>query len=284
LLLLAVRFTYINCFTNTFGECLVDYKKITLDQVGKVAVLKLNAPEVLNAMSMDMVAEMSHAVSSTAKSDARCLLLTGEGRGFCAGANLQGRDTSEPVDEHQTAGSSLESQYHPLINKLRNLDIPMVTAVNGPAVGVGMSFAIMADIVVAAKSAYFMQAFARIGLVPDGGSTYYLPRMIGWSRAVELSLLAERLPAEQALSWGLINRVVDDADLMDEALSIASRLADGPRSLGMIRKLYWESPNNSFEEQLQLEASMQSSAGATADYKEGVKAFLQKRDAKFTGE
>ncbi|MDA0789782.1 MAG: enoyl-CoA hydratase/isomerase [Proteobacteria bacterium] len=261
----------------------MEYEKIELDQVGNVAVLKFNAPAVLNAISIDMVGELSHAVRSIAAGDARCLLLTGVGRGFCAGANLQGRGESGSGSAMATAGSALESHYHPLINQLRNLDIPMVTAVNGPAVGVGMSFAIMADLVVAARSAYFMQAFARIGLVPDGGSTYYLPRMIGWNRALELSLLAERLPAQQALEWGLVNRVVEDEELMTEAMALAERLANGPKSLGLIRRLYWESPNNSFEEQLQLEANLQAAAGATEDNREGVRAFLEKRDAEFKG-
>ena len=262
----------------------MEYKNVILQQVGKVAVLKLNAPEVLNALTLDMVAELSHAVSAIQRGDARCLLLTGEGRGFCAGANLRPRDPGVSAETMPPAGTALEMLYHPLINKIRNMEIPMVSAVNGPAVGVGMSIAIMADMVVAARSAYFLQAFARIGLVPDGGSSYYLPRMVGWKRALELSLLAEKLPAEKAQEWGLINRVVDDNLLMDEAMALAERLANGPRSLGLIRRLYWESQNNSFEEQLQLESEMQSKASATSDNREGVLAFLEKRDAKFTGQ
>jgi 2-(1,2-epoxy-1,2-dihydrophenyl)acetyl-CoA isomerase len=169
------------------------------------------------------------------------------------------------------------------MTKLRNMEIPMVSAVNGPAVGVGMSFAVMADIVVAARSAYFLQAFANIGLVPDGGATHLLPRIIGWRRAVELSMLAERLPAETALDWGLVNRVVDDDKLMEEALGLAARLANGPRSLGLMRKAYWETFSNSYSEQFQLEANLQGIAGASEDNREGVKAFLEKRPAKFTG-
>ena len=141
----------------------------------------------------------------------------------------------------------------------------------------------MADMVVAAKSAYFLQAFANIGLIPDGGATWFLPRMIGWGRAAELSLMAERLSAEKAESWGLVNRVVDDADLMAEAMKIATKLANGPMSLGLIRKAYWESQTNSFNEQLQLEATLQMQAGASRDNREGVKAFLQKRPAVFDG-
>lgn len=262
----------------------MEYKKISLEIEDKIAILKFNAPEVLNAVSMDMLMELSHAVNEICSStEVRCLLLTGEGRAFCAGANLQGRDQENDSGVMPQAGSRLETHYHPLINKLRHMEIPMVSAVNGPAVGVGMSFAIMADIVVAAKSAYFLQAFARIGLVPDGGSTYYLPRMIGWRRAVELSMLAEKLPAEKALEWGLVNRVVDDADLISQTMDIARKLANGPRSIGLMRKAFWETQSNSFSEQLQLEANLQNIAGDTSDFKEGVQAFLGKREAHFTG-
>ena len=153
----------------------------------------------------------------------------------------------------------------------------MVTAINGPAVGVGMSFAVMSDYAVAAKSAYFLQAFANIGLIPDGGATYILPRLIGWRRAMQLSMLAERLPAETALEWGLINKVVEDSELMEEGMAVATRLANGPKSLGLIRQAYWESLNNSYTEQLQLESDLQTVAGKTKDNMEGIKAFLEKR-------
>ena len=259
----------------------MEHKNISVDYVDRVAVLKLNAPEVLNALSSDMVTELSGAVTEVTQSEARCLLITGEGRAFCAGANLQGR--GQPEDELPPAGSVLETHYHPVMNKLKNMDIPMVSAVNGPCVGVGMSLAVMADMVIAAKSAYFLQAFANIGLVPDGGATWLLPRLIGWGRAVELSLMAERLPAEKAFEWGLVNRLVDDDQLMDEAMAVATRLANGPMSLGLMRKAYWESFNNSYSEQFQLEANMQTMASSSEDSREGVMAFLEKRSANFTG-
>ncbi|MGI9321942.1 MAG: enoyl-CoA hydratase-related protein, partial [Pseudomonadales bacterium] len=189
----------------------------------------------------------------------------------------------EGSNDAPPAGSALETHYHPILNKLRNMDIPMVTAVNGPAVGIGMSFAVMADMVIAARSAYFLQAFAKIGLVPDGGATFMLPRLIGWGRAVELSMLAERLPAETAAEWGLVNRVVEDADLMGEAMGMAERLANGPMSLGLIRKAYWSSWSNSYAEQIQMEADFQNKAGSSADSREGVAAFREKRDPRFTG-
>ena len=163
--------------------------------------------------------------------------------------------------------------------------MPIVTAVNGAAAGVGMSFAIMGDIVCAAKGAFFLQAFARIGLIPDGGSTFMLPRLVGWGRAMELSLLAERLPAEQAQEWGLVNRLYENNEaLLDGAMGIAKKLADGPKSLALIRKAYWSTWHNAFEQQLELEAQLQNQAGSTKDFAEGVSAFLEKRDAQFQGE
>ena len=163
--------------------------------------------------------------------------------------------------------------------------MPIVSAVNGAAAGVGMSLAIMADMVCASKNAYFLQAFARIGLVPDGGATFLLPRLIGWGRAMELSLLAEKLPADKAMDWGLVNRLYDDpAALMDGAMGIARQLANGPRSLALIRRAYWESTRNSYEQQLDQEARLQIVAGQTADFKEGVAAFREKRPARFSGQ
>jgi 2-(1,2-epoxy-1,2-dihydrophenyl)acetyl-CoA isomerase len=163
------------------------------------------------------------------------------------------------------------------------MEIPVVTSINGIAAGAGMSLALSGDIKIAAQSASFLQAFARIGLVPDCGSSYILPRLIGQARAVELSLLAERLPAETALAWGMINRLVGDADLRQETLAMAHRLANGPRALGLIRKLYWDSLENSYAEQLVAEGRAQMIAGLSDDYHEGVTAFREKRPAVFKG-
>ncbi len=259
-------------------------ERITLDFDGKVALLKFNHPEVLNAIGAQMLEDLNEALFDVENkaNGARCLLLTGEGRGFSTGANLRDEGREE---RRGGSGAGLRAAYHPLLFRLRDLEMPIVTAVNGPAAGVGMSFALMGDIVCAQRDAYFLQAFGRIGLVPDGGSTFMLPRLIGWGRALELSMLAEKLPAEKAREWGLVNRLYDDREaLMAGAMDIARRLADGPRSLALIRRAYWNTWHNAFEQQLDLEARLQNEAGSTADFQEGVQAFLQKRPANFKGE
>jgi 2-(1,2-epoxy-1,2-dihydrophenyl)acetyl-CoA isomerase len=259
----------------------MEFERAKLEIEGSVGIIKLNHPEVMNAVSPEMVGGLMKALDEVARhcDEVRCVIITGEGRGFCAGANLQ-----PSPGERGDAGSLLETVFHPFLRRLRELPVPLITAVNGAAAGVGMSFALMGDLVLCAQSAYFLQAFRRIGLVPDGGSTWLLPRLIGKARAIELSLLGERLPAAKALEWGLVNRVFADDQLMKNALEMGRELAAGPTiALGLIRQLYWESPDNTYEEQLNLERQMQRKAGATADFKEGVRAFLQKRPANFKG-
>ena len=261
----------------------MQFKHVTVEFDAAVAIVRLDHQEVLNAVSVDMLQGLGDALDAIddRRAEVRCVVLTGTGRAFCTGANLQGRNNNDsPV--RRNAGATLETAFHPFLRRVRHLHCPLVTAVNGPAAGAGMSFALMGDIVVAARSAYFLQAFRRIGLVPDCGSTWLLPRLVGRARALELSLLGERLPAETALSWGLVNRVYDDAVLMPEAMKLAHDLANGPTvALSLIRKLYWDSPENSFEEQIDLERQCQQQAGAAADFKEGVTAFLEKRPAVF---
>lgn len=257
---------------------------LTLD--GKVAILTLNDPAVLNAFGVKLKADITEALDRVDASGARCLVITGAGNAFCSGANLNDKDR-KPRDRmaevRGVAKSDLEIWYHPTFQRLRAMEIPIITAINGIAAGAGMSLALSGDIKIAAKSASFLQAFARIGLVPDAGSSYILPRLIGQARAVEMSLLAERLPAEKAMEWGMINRLVEDADLMPATLALARQLADGPRSLGLIRKLYWDSMENTYAEQLATEGRMQLMAGLSEDHAEGVAAFREKRKAVFQG-
>jgi len=263
------------------------YERISLEIDGDgIALLTLDHPEALNAVSIKMIEELTDAAETLERegSGARCLVMTGRGRGFCAGANLTDEAATHRSGSERDAGAVLESHYHPFLEKIRALKMPFITAVNGPAAGVGMSFAVMGDIAIAARSAYFLQAFRRIGLIPDGGSTYLLPRLVGVRRAMELSMLAEKLPAEKALEWGLISRVVEDDALMDEAMGLARELAKGPTvALGLIRQAYWSSYENSYTEQLHLERVLQKQAGLTEDFVEGVKAFTEKRPAKFQG-
>jgi len=265
----------------------MQFKHVTLDFDGAVAILKLDHQEVMNAVSIDMLGGLGEALDAIddKRAEVRCLVITGAGRAFCTGANLQGRNSDNKMSSSgKGAGAALETAFHPFLRRLRKLHCPIVTAVNGPAAGAGMSFALMGDMILCARSSYFLQAFRRIGLVPDCGSTWILPRLIGKARSVELSLLGEKLPAEKALEWGLVNRVYDDAALWDETLKLAHDLANGPTiALALIRKMYWDSPENSFEQQLNLEFESQRVAGATDDFKEGVGAFLEKRPAQFKG-
>jgi 2-(1,2-epoxy-1,2-dihydrophenyl)acetyl-CoA isomerase len=261
--------------------------KVRLEMQESVAVITLNDPAVLNAFGQKLREDMTAALDQLDTSNARCLVLTGEGRAFCSGANLNDPDRAPRDRQAEARGemiSDLEAWYNPTFLRLRALQMPVITAINGIAAGAGMSLALSGDIRVAARSASFLQAFARIGLVPDCGSSWILPRLIGMARAMELSLLAERLPAETALAWGMINRVEDDGALMPKVMELATSLANGPRSLGMIRRMYWDSLENNYEQQLRLEAKLQIQAGLTKDYEEGVNAFREKRQARFTGQ
>jgi 2-(1,2-epoxy-1,2-dihydrophenyl)acetyl-CoA isomerase len=256
--------------------------KVSYALEGKVAVLKLNDPATMNAAGIDMIGDL-FAAFKQASGEARAVVLTGEGRGFCSGANLGGGGGGGQIGKDRDAGDALESHYNPFMTSIRDFPIPVVTAVNGAAAGVGCSLSLMGDMIIAGESAYFLQAFRRIGLVPDGGSSYLLPRSIGRARAMEMMLLGEKLPAAKALEWGLINRVVPDHELLPTALGFAEELANGPKALALIRKLAWEGLDNHWRDQLGRERDTQKIAGKTEDFAEGVAAFLQKRPAKFKG-
>jgi 2-(1,2-epoxy-1,2-dihydrophenyl)acetyl-CoA isomerase len=244
-----------------------------------VATVTIARPDRLNALSGQTVDELRAAVEAVAASEARCLLLTGEGRGFSSGADLASAG-GLPED----AGLALEKHFNPLVEALFALDIPVVAAVNGPCAGAGCSLALAADIVVAGRSAYFLQAFVNIGLIPDAGATWLLPRLAGRARAMEMMLLGERVPADRALEWGLVSRVVEDEFLMEEAVSLATRLAQGPTvALGLIRRLARDSAQLPLSEALAAERAAQRDAGRTEDFRSAVMAFLDKRQPRFDG-
>ena len=260
----------------------MSYQHIAVEYREQIGILRLNRPDKLNAINAPVVEELQVALEEiTAKS--KVLVLSGAGRAFCSGAALDEGATNDERSQRDL-GSILETHVNPLMIRLRNLPIPWVSAVHGAAAGAGASLALAADLVIAGESAFFLQAFARVGLVPDAGSTYLLARTIGRVRAMELTLLAERLPAATALEWGLINRVVPDASLESEALAVAGQLARGPGvALGLIRKAVWSAVEGPWTEALELERRFQAVAGQTRDFEEGVAAFNEKRPPAFVG-
>jgi len=251
--------------------------RISLAAHGTIALVTLNHPPTINALSSALVGELNAALADVAAGGYRALIITGSGRGFCSGADMK----ELPGWRDEGAGQVLERLYHPLFRTLRDFPMPIVTAINGPAVGIGISVALMGDVILAARSAYFLLSFTRIGLVPDGGLTYLLPRAIGATRAREMALLAEPLPADKALDWGLINRLVSDEKLKSEALAVAHRLAEGPASMPLARALFQD--KDAHEAQLAREAAAQQRAGESDDFKKGLAAFHQKRLPTFNG-
>jgi 2-(1,2-epoxy-1,2-dihydrophenyl)acetyl-CoA isomerase len=256
------------------------YEHVRLElNPASVATLTLARPDTLNALNGRTVDELRAAAQEAAASGARSLLLTGEGRGFSSGADLAGGGVL-PED----AGEALEKHFSPLVETLFALPIPVVAAVNGPAAGAGCSLALAADIVIAARSAYFLQAFVNIGLIPDAGATWLLPRLVGRARALEMMMLGQRIPAERALEWGMISRVVEDEHLASEAMLVATNLARGPTlALGLIRRLARDAEQLSLSDALAAERAAQRDAGRTDDFRAAVAAFLEKRQPRFDG-
>ena len=261
----------------------MEFETILLEIKAGVARLTLNRPDRLNSFTVQMHDEVSRALESVGKSDARALVLTGAGRGFCAGQDLSDRAVA-PGGDGVDLGESLEKRYNPLVRRLASLELPVICAVNGVAAGAGANIALACDIVIAARSAKFIQSFANIGLIPDSGGTWTLPRLAGQARAIGLALTGEPLSAERAEAWGMIWKCVDDDKLAEEVNALAAKFAAAPtKGLAATKKLIRESATRGFSEQLDAERDAQRALGRTNDYKEGVAAFTEKRPAKFIG-
>lgn len=257
----------------------MDYQTITLEIEDDLAVLTLNRPDVMNALDAQMRAEILHGVN-TAEHHARALVLTGAGRAFCSGQDLGSDGTAASLDLERT----LRDEYTPMLRKLNDCPIPTISAVNGAAAGAGANLALAADVVIAAESAVFLQAFTRIGLIPDAGGTYWLPRQVGMARAMGAALFAEPVSAKDAAQWGMIWEAVPDAEFDAHWRARAAHLAQGPTmAYALLKQALHGSQDNSYSEQLTLEAKLQGKCGETRDFREGVVAFQEKRKAHFEG-
>ena len=260
---------------------MTDFQTLTYEMRGKVAFIRYNQPEVLNAQNGVMAREAVEAIKR-ARNEARAIVLGSHGRAFSSGANLADGGL-RPDDPLRDAGQGLEDAFNPMLRQIRDLDVPFITAVRGAAVGVSAGIAMMGDIIVAGKSAYFLQSFCNIGLCSDGGAAYLMSRAIGRVKTMELMLLGERYPAERAFADGLVTRLVEDEDVDSTALALAEKLADGPLSLKYIRKQAWAALDHDFSEYLDLERDWQRTASRSEDFVEGVMSFLQKRKPEFKG-
>jgi 2-(1,2-epoxy-1,2-dihydrophenyl)acetyl-CoA isomerase len=259
---------------------------VNLRRDGAAVTIELNRPDALNAWNGALGDELLEAVRAAAQDDeARAVVLTGAGRAFSSGADLRDVSSRERTPEgHVDLRSLLNDSYHPIITTIRTMPKPVLAAVNGPAVGIGLSLALAADLIVAAESAYLLLAFVNIGLVPDGGSSLLVPTRVGLARATEMAMLGERVSAAQALEWGLINRVVPDAEFADEVAALRDRLATGPtRSYAGTKRQLNHWLYTRMDEQLALEADIQQEMAASGDFAEGVAAFIEKRQAAFGG-
>ena len=255
------------------------YDAIRLSYTDGYAVITLNRPDVMNALNAQMRAELLHALKAAAR-DARAIVLTGEGKAFCSGQDLGDRGNAASLDLERT----LRDEYVPLLRAIYDCPVPTISAVNGPAAGAGANLALAADVVIASENAMFLQAFTRIGLIPDAGGTYWLPRQIGMPRAMGAALFAEPVTARQAADWGMIWEAIPEADFAAPWKARAAKLADGPTmTYGLLKEAMKASMNNTLDEQLLVEAKLQGQCGKTRDFKEGVLAFLEKRKANYEG-
>ncbi len=257
----------------------MDYDTLQITAAEGIGTITLNRPEVMNALNKQMRAELTHALQDLGKR-VRVLVLTGAGRAFCSGQDLGDGGNAAQIDLERT----LREEYEPMLRAIYDAPVPVIAAVNGSAAGAGANLALAADVVISSESASFIQAFSRIGLIPDAGGTYFLPRQIGFARAMGAMLFAERISAAQAAEWGMIWEAVPDADFIDVWQSRARSLADGPTlAYRNIRRALRAGLSNGLDEQLQLEAQLQAEAGKTRDFREGVLAFLEKRAPGFEG-
>lgn len=258
------------------------FETITVESGDAVARLTLNRPERLNSFTAQMHAEVRVALKEIESCGARVLVITGAGRAFCSGQDLKARVT--PAGQTLDLGESIEKNYGPLVCALRALPIPVIAAVNGVAAGAGANLALACDIVIAKKSAKFLEPFCRLGLIPDAGGTYFLPRLLGTARAMGVTLLARELGAEQAAQWGLIWECVEDARFAEAVESLAAQLAAAsPLAIAQAKRAIYASHTNTLDQQLMVERDALRELGRTADYREGISAFLEKRSPKFTG-
>lgn len=262
----------------------MSYETIEFSIEDHVATIVLSRPESLNSFNEQMHSEVRRALKQVRDGgEARCLLITGAGRGFCSGQDLSDRHVA-PDEAPPDLGETLGRNYNPLVLTMRTLEMPVICAVNGVAAGAGVNVALAADLVLAARSAKFIQSFCKVGLLPDSGGTWILPRLVGRARALGIAMLGEPVSAEMAEAWGMIWKCIDDDKLMDEARTLAGHLATQPTAgLGLLKKAMNASSNNSLEEQLYLELKLQRRGGRTHDYREGVSAFMEKRKPDFRG-
>lgn len=257
------------------------YETIAFNLSGGIARLTLDRPDRLNSFTVQMHEEVADALSRL--DEARCLVLTGAGRGFCAGQDLNDRAVA-PGGGAVDLGESVEKRWNPLVTRLVSLPFPVIARVNGVAAGAGANIALACDIVIAARSAKFIQSFAAIGLIPDSGGTWALPRLVGQARALGLALTGEPLPAQTAAEWGLIWKAVEDDDLDAEVDALAERFAAGPtRGLAAIKRMIRESWGHTLEQELERQRDTMRELGFSDDYREGVAAFMEKRKPVFTG-
>ncbi|MBI57698.1 MAG: 2-(1,2-epoxy-1,2-dihydrophenyl)acetyl-CoA isomerase [Spongiibacter sp.] len=262
----------------------MDYKNIRFVVEAGTAFITLNRPEALNSFTVEMHLEFRDALTRCADDQSiRCVLLTGEGRGFCAGQDLNDRAVA-PGEASPDLGDSVEKYYNPVVRMITSMEKPVICAVNGVAAGAGANIALACDIVIAARSASFIESFCKLGLIPDSGGTWHLPRLLGMARAKAVAMLGPKISAEQAKEWGMIWDVIDDDQLVEQSREMATTLATQPtKGFAFTKQALYASATNTLDEQLELEKELMRAAGQTQDYKAGVDAFMNKRTPEFVG-